>query len=104
MTKIIFTLNDGNKKIIEAENGLSLMEIARDNDLGIEGTCGGSISCCTCHLIVDKDWFKVVGPPNPDEEDMLDLAVDLKPTSRLGCQIEVSDDLNGLIVKIPENN
>ncbi len=104
MTKIIFTLTDGTEKVVKADNGLSLMEIARDNDLGIEGTCGGSISCCTCHLVIDAEWYKVVGPPHPDEEDMLDLAVDLHPTSRLGCQIEVKDNLDGLRVKIPENN
>ena len=104
MTKIKFKLKNGKETIIDAENGLSLMEIARDNDLGIEGTCGGSISCCTCHVIVDKDWYNVVGPPNPDEEDMLDLAVDLQPTSRLGCQIEVNQKLEGLVVKIPEND
>ena len=101
MTKLIFKQPDGSEKSIEAENGLSLMEVARDNDLGIEGTCGGSISCCTCHVIVDDEWFSIVGSPNPDEEDMLDLAVDLQPTSRLGCQIEVTPDLDGLIVNIP---
>ena len=102
MPKLIFQQPDGNEKAIEAENGLSLMEVARDNDLGIEGTCGGSISCCTCHVIIDSDWFSVVGGPNPDEEDMLDLALGLKPTSRLGCQIEISDELDGLRVSIPE--
>ena len=101
VTKLVFVNSDGNEKSIEAENGLSLMEVARDHDLGIEGTCGGSISCCTCHVIIDKDWFPVVGAPNPDEEDMLDLAVDLQPTSRLGCQIEVTPELDGLIVNIP---
>ncbi len=103
MTNIKFILTDGSEKLIDAENGLSLMEVARDNDLGIEGTCGGSISCCTCHVIVDKNWYKTVGPPNPDEEDMLDLAVDLQPTSRLGCQIEINENFEGLIVKIPDN-
>ena len=78
------------------------MEIARDNDLEIEGTCGGSISCCTCHVIIDKDWYSVVGGPNPDEEDMLDLAVGLQSTSRLSCQIEVSNELDGLRMTIPE--
>ena len=67
MAKIKFILNDGSEKVVDAENGLSLMEVARDNDLGIEGTCGGSISCCTCHIIVDKNWFEKVGfdPSNP---------------------------------------
>ena len=102
MPKLIFVNSEGTEKSIAAENGLSLMEVARDNDLGIEGTCGGSISCCTCHLVIDPDWFSIVGGPNPDEEDMLDLAVGLQPTSRLGCQIEVSDELDGLRVSIPE--
>ena len=101
MTNINFKLRNGELKKIDAEDGLTLMEVARDNDLGIEGTCGGSISCCTCHVIIEKDWFSKVGPANPDEEDMLDLAVDLQPTSRLGCQIEVTPQLNGLIVNIP---
>ena len=101
MTNINFKLRNGELKNIDAEDGLTLMEVARDNDLGIEGTCGGSISCCTCHVVIEKDWFSKVGPANPDEEDMLDLAVDLQPTSRLGCQIEVNPELDGLIVNIP---
>ena len=98
---IIRGIVNGELKKIDAEDGLTLMEVARDNDLGIEGTCGGSISCCTCHVVIEKDWFGKVGPANPDEEDMLDLAVDLQPTSRLGCQIEVTPELDGLIVNIP---
>ncbi len=101
MTNINFKLRNGELKKIDAEDGLTLMEVARDNDLGIEGTCGGSISCCTCHVVIEKEWFSKVGPANPDEEDMLDLAVDLQPTSRLGCQIEVTPELDGLIVNIP---
>ena len=96
LPKLVFIQPDGSEKSIDAENGLSIMEVARDNDLGIEGTCGGSISCCTCHVIIDKDWFLIVGKPNPDEEDMLDLAVGLTPTSRLGCQIEINDELDPL--------
>ena len=103
MTNINFKLRNGEIKKIDADDGLTLMEIARDNDLGIEGTCGGSISCCTCHVVIEKDWFSKVGPANPDEEDMLDLAVDLQPTSRLGCQIEVTPELDGLIVNIPND-
>ena len=102
MPKLIFVNSEGTEKSVEAENGLSVMEIARDNDLEIEGTCGGSISCCTCHVIIDKDWFSIVGSPNPDEEDMLDLAVGLQPTSRLSCQIEVTNELDGLRMTIPE--
>ena len=102
LPKLIFINPDGDENYIDAENGLSIMEVARDNDLGIEGTCGGSISCCTCHVVIDKDWFTAVGKPNPDEEDMLDLAVGLTPTSRLGCQIEITDKLDGLRICIPE--
>ena len=102
MPRLIFVNTEGTEKSVEAENGLSVMEIARDNDLDIEGTCGGSISCCTCHVIIDKDWFSIVGGPNPDEEDMLDLAVGLQPTSRLSCQIEVTNELDGLRMTIPE--
>ena len=102
MPRLIFVNSEGTEKSVEAENGLSVMEIARDNDLEIEGTCGGSISCCTCHVIIDKDWFPIVGGPNPDEEDMLDLAVGLQPTSRLSCQIEVTNELDGLRMTIPE--
>ena len=102
MPKLIFVNSEGAEKSVDAENGLSVMEIARDNDLDIEGTCGGSISCCTCHVIIDKDWFSIVGGPNPDEEDMLDLAVGLQPTSRLSCQIEVTNELDGLRMTIPE--
>ena len=102
MPKLIFVSSEGTEKSVEAENGLSVMEIARDNDLDIEGTCGGSISCCTCHVIIDKDWFSIVGGPNPDEEDMLDLAVGLQSTSRLSCQIEVTNELDGLRMTIPE--
>ena len=102
MPRLIFVNSEGTEKSVEAENGLSVMEIARDNDLDVEGTCGGSISCCTCHVIIDKDWFSIVGGPNPDEEDMLDLAVGLQPTSRLSCQIEVTNELDGLRMTIPE--
>ena len=102
MPKLIFVDSEGTEKSVEAENGLSVMEVARDNDLEIEGTCGGSISCCTCHVIIDEDWFSIVGGPNPDEEDMLDLATGLQPTSRLSCQIEITNELDGLRMTIPE--
>ena len=102
MPTVIFVTLDGKEHEIEAEEGATLMEIGRDANLGIEGTCGGSISCCTCHVIIDKEWFPVVGGPNPDEEDMLDLAMGLKPTSRLSCQIEITNELDGLRMTVPE--
>ena len=102
LPNLIFIQPNGEEKSVNAENGLSIMEVARDNDLGIEGTCGGSISCCTCHVVLDQNSFSVVGKPNPDEEDMLDLAFGLTPTSRLSCQIEITDKLDGLRISIPE--
>ena len=102
LPKLIFIGSNGSEKIVEAENGFSVMEVARDNDIDIEGTCGGSISCCTCHVIIDPDWFNIVGKPNPDEEDMLDLAIGLQPTSRLSCQIEITNELDGLRMTVPD--
>ena len=102
MPNITFIDQDDNKHIIDADNGFSIMEVARDNDLGILGSCGGSISCCTCHVIIDPYWYDIVGKPNADEEDVLETASGLQTTSRLGCQIEISDELEGLIVTIPE--
>ena len=102
MPKVIYITLDGKEHEIEAEEGTTLMEIGRDANLGIEGTCGGSLSCATCHVVVDPEWYEKTGSPDADEEDMLDLADGLKPTSRLGCQIEVTDKLDGLRVSIPE--
>ena len=103
MPKIIFVKPDRSEHTIVVENGTSVMEAGRDANLGIEGTCGGCLSCATCHVIVDTAWFSKTGTPSEDESDMLDLAFGLSATSRLGCQIEMSDDLDGLKVAIPED-
>ena len=71
--------------------------------MGIEGTCGGSLSCATCHVVVDPEWYGKTGEPDADEEDMLDLAFGLEETSRLGCQIRMDESLSGLKVRIPED-
>ncbi|MDC1383316.1 2Fe-2S iron-sulfur cluster-binding protein [Candidatus Puniceispirillum sp.] len=102
MPDIIFIKPDGTEENITVKTGETVMEAGRDAGLGIEGTCGGSLSCATCHVILDMDWFIKVGVPDEDEADMLDLAFGLTQTSRLGCQIEMSDALNGLRVTIPE--
>ena len=102
MPNIIFTKPDGTEENVAVETGVTVMEAGRDAGLGIEGTCGGSLSCATCHVILDAAWFVKVGAPDEDEVDMLDLAFGLAETSRLGCQIEMSDALNGLRVTIPE--
>ena len=103
MPNIIFVKPDGSEHTIAVENGTTVMEAGRDANLGIEGTCGGCLSCATCHVIVDAEWFAKTGAPSEDEVDMLDLAFGLSETSRLGCQIEMSDDLDGLKVTIPED-
>jgi ferredoxin len=103
MPTIIFTTPDGNEHNVTVDNGVTVMEAGRDASLGIEGTCGGCLSCATCHVIVDPEWFGKTGAPSEDEEDMLDLAFGLTETSRLGCQLEMSDELDGLRVSIPED-
>ena len=103
MPTVIFITLDGKEHEIEAEEGTTLMEIGRDANLGIEGTCGGSLSCASCHVYFDADNYKKVGKPSEDELDMLDLSFNLTPTSRLGCQIRISDALSGLRVHIPDD-
>lgn len=103
MARIIFECADGARHEIEAQNGLSIMEVARMHDLGIEGTCEGSMACATCHVVVDPAHAHLLDQPALEEEDMLDLAVGLQATSRLGCQIVLSDELDGLTVRIPKD-
>jgi 2Fe-2S ferredoxin len=86
---------------VEAPLGLSVLEIAHRNSVDIEGACEGSLACSTCHVIVDGAWFGKLAKPTEDEEDMLDLAFDLQETSRLGCQLIMTDALDGLVVKLP---
>lgn len=101
MPQITFRLQDGQEKVIDAPAGLSVLEIAHENDVDLEGACEGSLACSTCHVIVDPEWYEALSTPSEDEEDMLDLAFGLTHTSRLGCQIIMSDDLDGLVVSLP---
>jgi ferredoxin len=101
LTKIIFIEPDGKEKEVEAQNGLSLLEVAHNNGISLEGACEGSLACSTCHVIVDKEYFENLPEPSEEEEDMLDLAFGLTHTSRLGCQIIINDTLNGMKVKVP---
>jgi 2Fe-2S ferredoxin len=101
MPKITFVERNGNRKTIDAKNGLSLLEIAHQNDVDLEGACEGSLACSTCHLVIDPEWYDALPAASTDEEDMLDLAFGLTKTSRLGCQIIVSDELDGLTVSLP---
>jgi ferredoxin, 2Fe-2S len=101
MPKITFVEPNGTRREIESPAGYSLLEIAHKNDIDIEGACEGSLACSTCHVIVDPDWYTRLEKPTEDEEDMLDLAYGLTKTSRLGCQIVLTDKLDGLVVKLP---
>lgn len=104
MPKVVFTDHDGTVRLVEAETGLSLMEAARNNGIeGIVAECGGMCACATCHVYVADSWFSRVGPPNEDEEPMLDFIDERKPNSRLACQIELSNELDGLEVETPES-
>jgi len=101
MPKIIFYKEKGTRTEIEVQPGQTLLEVAREHDIDIEGTCEGNLACATCHLIIDKDWFSKLPKATEDEADMLDLVNGLTLNSRLGCQIKVTDDLDGLIVFLP---
>lgn len=105
MTNITVIDKDGTAKEIEADEGWSLMEILRDAGYdAIEGACGGSLACATCHMYIHPDWEEKVNvgsEQSEEEEDMLDLAFDITPYSRLGCQIRMTKELDGLIVAIP---
>jgi ferredoxin, 2Fe-2S len=101
MPKITFVAGDGTKKEVEAPNGLSVLEIAHKNDIDLEGACEGSLACSTCHVVVDQEWFDKLGEASEEEEDMLDLAFGLTHTSRLGCQVKMTDELDGLSVTLP---
>ena len=101
MPKMTFINPDGTRLEVDAPVGLSVLEIAHRNNLNLEGACEGSLACSTCHVVVDKEWFDKLAPASEDEEDMLDLAFGLTHTSRLGCQIRMSNELDGLVVKLP---
>lgn len=101
MPKMTFIERDGTPHEVEAPVGLSVLEVAHKHGIDIEGACEGSLACSTCHIIVDPEWFNKLNTPSEDEEDMLDLAFGLEKTSRLGCQIVVSEALDGLVVRLP---
>ncbi len=103
MARITYITHDGDSHVVEAEIGSTVMENAVRNLVpGIDAECGGACACATCHVYVDEAWAEAVGTPAPMEEDMLDFAYDVKPTSRLSCQIKVTAALDGLVVRVPE--
>ena len=103
MPKITFICSDGTTYTVDGEPGSTVMETAIKNAVpGIDAECGGACACATCHVHVDEAWRATVGEPSPMEEDMLDFGYDVKPNSRLSCQIKVTAELDGLIVRTPE--
>ncbi len=101
MPRMIFIEPDGNRREVEAPLGHSLLQIAWDNKIDIDGACEGAMACSTCHVIVAPEWYARLEAASEDEEDMLDLAFGLTPTSRLGCQIIITEALDGLTVSLP---
>ncbi|MEL6365656.1 MAG: 2Fe-2S iron-sulfur cluster-binding protein [Pseudomonadota bacterium] len=103
MAKITYIEHSGEEHVVEAQNGMSVMETALKHSVpGIDADCGGACACATCHVYVDEAWRQKVGEASTMEASMLDFAHDAKENSRLSCQIKVSDDLDGLVVRLPE--
>ena len=103
MAKITFIQHNGMEQTVEGIPGMTVMEAAIKNMVpGIDADCGGACACATCHVYVGEEWREKVGSPSPMEEDMLDFGFDVRPNSRLSCQIKVSDELDGLVVSTPE--
>ena len=101
MPKITFVYADVSENTVEVPSGISILEAAHKNSVPLEGACEGSLACSTCHVIVAPEWFSKLKHASEDEEDMLDLAFGLTHTSRLGCQIMMSDALDGIKVTLP---
>lgn len=103
MPKVIFIERDGAHREVQVKAGQTLLDIAHEHGIDIEGACEGAMACSTCHVIVEPDWYERLPEPSEDEEDMLDFASNLAATSRLGCQIEMTDELDGLTVRLPRD-
>ena len=101
MPRILFVSPAGQETAVDVAAGVSVLQAAWDNGVDIEGACEGAMACSTCHVIVDSAHFDRLPDPTDEEEDLLDLAWGVRPTSRLGCQITVTDDLDGLVLALP---
>ena len=103
MVQITYVEHDGTEHVVDSQTGVSLMQAAIDNLVpGIDADCGGECSCATCHVMVNENWLEKGGPPGEMEESMLDLNPERQENSRLSCQVEVSEELDGLRVSMPE--
>jgi ferredoxin, 2Fe-2S len=104
MAKITYIEFNGTEHVVDVKNGLSVMEGAVKNNIpGIDADCGGACACATCHVYVDQAWLDKTGSQSAMEESMLDFAENVEPNSRLSCQIKVSDELDGLVVRMPQS-
>jgi 2Fe-2S ferredoxin len=101
MTSLIFILRDGTRKSVEAKPGHTFLEIAQSNGLDVEGACEGSLACSTCHMVIAPDWYGKLPEASEEENDMLDLASGLTRTSRLGCQLIMQKEWDGMEVRLP---
>ncbi|OYX66754.1 MAG: 2Fe-2S ferredoxin [Sphingomonadales bacterium 32-64-17] len=99
--KVTFITREGEKRAVEAAPGDSLLEVGQRAGMPLEGTCEGQMACSTCHVIIAREWFGRLSEASEEEEDMLDLAADVEATSRLSCQILLSEELDGLEVRVP---
>ena len=103
MIKITYVEFDGTSHTVDASPGMTLMEGAINNDVpGIVAECGGTCSCATCHVYVDKQWMEMTGEPGPQEDGMLEAVYDRHDNSRLSCQIDLTEEMDGLVVRLPE--
>lgn len=103
MSKVVFILPNGARREIMDLSAANVMEIARHNGVAeILGDCGGSLTCGTCHAFVDPDWVERVAPPSPEELELLEGVAGREPNSRLTCQLALSPELDGIIIRLPE--
>ena len=101
MPVVTFIMPDNTRHACDVPEGSTLLQAARQYDIDLEGECEGSLACSTCHVVVDQEGYDLLPEAKEDEEDMLDLAFDVQPTSRLGCQIVMTAELDGLVVRVP---
>lgn len=101
MVAVTFKLPDGKRRTFKALEGKTLLEVAQDNKLDVEGACGGAMACSTCHMLVDPAWIVKLANSTREEDEMLDITWGVKKNSRLGCQIIVTERLDGLVVSLP---
>jgi len=102
MTRMTFITHTGEQHEVDMQEGVSIMQASKPHPFALEGACGGQMGCATCHVIIDEPWFSRLPPASEKEEAVLDVAFNITPTSRLGCQVTVTAELEGMVVNLPE--